>query len=129
MMVAIASKKPASTRVKTIMPTVITPTSPQPPNSTFPKSEKSGVETAPPSSSGGPLLQFLGSMSTIALITIATSVPTTIPMRIAPGMLRAWSMKMRSRVTQKIRTGQPASSPAGPSETGVATPWWTKPAL
>ncbi len=129
MMVAIASKKPASTRVKTIMPTVITPTSPQPPNSTFPKSEKSGAETALPSSSGGPLLHFLGSMSTIALMTIATTVPTAMPMRIAPGMLRAWSMKMSNRVTQKMRTGQPASSPAGPRETGVALPWWTNPAL
>lgn len=89
------------------MPTVITPTSPQPPNSTFPKSEKSGVETAPPSSSGGPLLHDLGSMSTIALMTIATTVPTMMPIRIAPGMLRAWSMKMSSRVTQKMRTGQP----------------------
>ncbi len=34
MMVAIASKNPARTRVKTIIPTVIAPTSPQPPNST-----------------------------------------------------------------------------------------------
>ncbi|CAM5432288.1 hypothetical protein SMICM304S_10554 [Streptomyces microflavus] len=111
------------------MPTVITPTSPQPPNSTFPKSEKSGAETALPSRAGGPLLHAFAGMSTIALMTRATSVPTTMPMRIAPGMLRAWSMKMRSRVTQKIRTGQPASSPAGPRETGVAAPLWTNPAL
>lgn len=129
MMVAIASKKPASTRVKTIMPTVIAPTLPQPPNSTWPKSEKSGVETALPCSSGAPLAHCLGLITSSALRIIATTVPVMMPMRMAPGVLRAWSMKIRSKVPAKSRTGQPASSPAGPSVSGVALPTCTKPDL
>ncbi|CAM5612526.1 hypothetical protein STENM327S_05457 [Streptomyces tendae] len=122
MMVAIASKNPASTSVKTIMPTVIAPTSPQPPNSRSPKSEKSGMETALPCSSGAPLAHCSGSMTPVALRIAATIVPVTMPIRMAPGMLRAWSMKISSRVPAKSRTGQPASSPAGPRVSGVALP-------
>ncbi len=129
MMVAIASKNPASTSVKTIMPTVIAPTSPQPPNSRLPKSEKSGMETALPCSSGAPLAHCLGSMTPVAFRIAATIVPVTMPIRMAPGRLRAWSMKISSRVPAKSRTGQPASSPAGPRVSGVASPGWTKPPL
>ncbi|GAA3213292.1 hypothetical protein GCM10020256_13380 [Streptomyces thermocoprophilus] len=129
MMVAIASKNPASTSVKTIMPMVMAPTSPQPPNSTSPKREKSGMETALPCSSGAPLAQASLSMTPAALRTAATTVPETMPMRIAPGTLRAWSMKISRRVPANSSTGQPASSPAGPRVSGVALPWWTKPDL
>ncbi len=129
MMVAIASKNPARTRVNTIIPTVIAPTSPQPPNSTCPKSEKSGIDTAPPFSSGGPLAHCLGSITPNALSTTASTVPPTMPMRMAPGTPRACSTKTASRVIANNRTGQPASSPDGPRVTGVDSPWWTKPAL
>ena len=116
MMVAIASKNPASTSVKTIMPTVMAPTSPQPPNSTWPKSEKSGMETALPCSSGGPLPQAFGSMtSTTALRIAARTVPATMPIRIAPGMLRAWSMKMSEQGDGEEQDG-PAGELAGRAE-------------
>lgn len=36
---------------------------------------------------------------------------------------------MASRVTQKTSTGQPASSPVGPSESGVGPPVCMNPAL
>lgn len=108
MMVAIASKNPARTSVKTIMPTVIAPTSPQPPNSTSPKSEKSGIETALPCSSGAPAAHCFGSTTPVALRTAATTVPPTIPMRMAPGMFRAWSMKISSSVPAEQQDGPAA---------------------
>ena len=131
MMVAIASKKPASTRVKTMKPTVIAPTSPQPPNSTFPKREKSGrrprCRPVPAATCPMPWRRDRPTLWT----TTAITVPTTMPIRIAPGTARACSMKISSRVTQKIRTGQPASSPLVPRVTGgpVGEPLPTNPAL
>ncbi len=129
MTVAIASKNPASTSVKTIMPTVIAPACPQPPNSTCPRSEKSGIETAEPCRAGAPFAHCRGSTTPSAFRVTAAAVPVTMPRRIAPGTPRAWSMRISSRVTAKSSTGQPASSPAGPRLTGVDSPWWTKPAL
>ena len=52
-----------------------------------------------------------------------------MPMRMAPGTLRAWSMKISSRVTQKNRTGQPDSCPLRPRVTGPPSPLPTKPAF
>ncbi len=135
MMVAIASKKPASTRVKTATEALMAPM-PLPvkaPNrSMSPKRPKLGAATGLPGHSGIELLQVCSGRSTTALTMNARTVPPAMPMRIAPRVLRASRMKIASRVTAKIRTGQPTSSLLGPSDTGGpygSGPWWMKPDL
>ncbi len=119
MIVAIASKKPAKTSVNTSTDAVIAPASPNPPNTlTSPISEKSGVSTTLSGNSGTPSPHAFAGTSTTAFTIIATTVPMTSPIRIAPRIRRAISMKMASSVTAKTTTGQPLSSPAGPSTTG-----------
>jgi len=73
--------------------------------------------------------QSLAVSPPILVAAMDSTLPTTMPMRMAPGTLRAWSMKISSSVTQKNRTGQPDSCPVRPRVTGPPSPLPTKPAF
>ncbi len=123
MMVAMASKKPARTRVKTAKPALSAPMlcAPKAPNtSMWPKSPKFGAETGLPGHLGTDRPQVLAGRFSAACRISESTVPMAMPIRIAPRTLRTWSTKIDSSVMAKISTGQPERLPMAPSWTGVS---------
>lgn len=118
--VPIVSKKSLRIRVKTSRTMVTTPTCWNAPNRLKePMRPKSGAATTSPGRDGTVRPQAAGAMSAISLMTIATTVITTMLMRMAPFTLRASSATVSSTPRQKTRTGQPESCPVAPSWTGT----------
>ena len=129
--VPIVSKKSARRRENTSSTAASTPVpglAKAPNRSTWPKVSKDGSDTTPPPSAGTVSDQPEGfsaddaPMPPMASTSTATTVVTTIAMRIAPRTWRTHSATISARPRQKTRTGQPARCPSTPSWTGTVVP-------
>ncbi len=135
--VPMVSKKSVRKSVKTSSTTVNTPTcSTAPSRLNSPTRPKSGNATTSSGMAGTVNPHRSGAMSAISLTTIATTVITTIPTRMAPFTPRDSRATVSSTPRQKTNTGQPERVPSSPSWTGtepvspgtrVAKPASTKP--
>ncbi len=108
MMVPIASKKPDSSTVKTNRQPVSGPTSLKPPKRLmWPISPKSGAPTILCGMSGTARPHAASGIVTRALMMIATTAMVTMPMRIAPLVLRTVSTNISIRPRTNTSTGHP----------------------
>jgi hypothetical protein len=123
--VPIASKKFASTRVKTSSATVITSSRANAPRETSPTSERSGTPATRSGSAGTDsdqpfgFVPFDGPTCATASTAMAIIVVITTPIRIPARTSRATSSPVISRPTVNTAVGQEAIEPPMPSPTGT----------
>src|SRR6266496_3944340 len=138
--VPITSKKSDSTSENTTIKAEMIPAAEKPPNSEkSPNTPKSGAPKCLPENVGTlsahasglttlPVASVCEPMSSAASRMTASTVAATMPIRIAPLILRAYSTPMSSRPTTNTNVSHPLRWPSMPMSTGVPAPRRTKPA-